>query len=59
MLVVTDKEPDIVIESDHNVPENIAALMKNTGAKSFKRVYLLHDYAYLQYLKHVVNTDDP
>lgn len=59
LLVVTDKEPDIVIESDHNVPENIAALMKNTGAKSFKRVYLLHDYAYLQYLKHVVNTDDP
>lgn len=59
LVIVTDKEPDILCVADDHVPEGVAQLMRATGVHSYKHVYLLHDYAYLQYVKHTVDTEDP
>ena len=59
LVVVTDKEPDILYVADDYIPDGIAQLMRATGVPSYKHVYLLHEYAYLQYIKHTVDTDDP
>lgn len=59
LVIVTDKEPDILCVADDHVPNGVVQLLRATGAPSYKHVYLLHDYAYLQYVKHTVDTDDP
>ncbi len=59
LVIVTDKEPDILCVADDYIPDGVAQLLRKTGVPSYKHVYLLHDYAYLQYIKHTVNTDDP
>lgn len=59
LVVVTDKEPDILCVADDYIPDGVAQLLRATGVPSYKHVYLLHDYAYLQYIKHIVDTDDP
>ena len=59
LVIVTDKEPDILCVADDHVPEGVAQLMRATGVHNYKHVYLLHDYAYLQYVKHTVDTEDP
>lgn len=51
LVIVTDKEPDILCVADDHVPEGVAQLLRATGVHSYKHVYLLHDYAYLQYVK--------
>lgn len=59
LVVVTDKEPDILCVADDYIPDGIAQLMRATGIPNYKHIYLLHEYAYLQYIKHTVDTDDP
>lgn len=59
LVIVTDKEPDILCVADDYIPDGVAQLLRATGVPSYKHVYLLHDYAYLQYIKHTVDTDDP
>lgn len=59
LVIVTEKEPDLVCVADNYVPDKIATLMEAVGATRLRHVYMLHDYAYLQYIKHTEDEDDP
>lgn len=59
LIVVKDIGEGITWVTDDYVPDDINVLMHKTNSSSYKQVYLLHDYAYLQFVGHNDNCDDP
>lgn len=59
LIIIKDVEPDVGWVNTFNTPDGIEELMQKTSSRTFKNVYLLHDYAYLQVIGHNEDETDP
>ena len=59
LLVLREMSKGLRWQTDDYVPEDIKPIIEKTGISTFKDVYILHDYAYLQFVGHNEDTSDP
>lgn len=59
LLALREMEKGLRWQTDDYVPEDIKPIIEKTGVSSFKDVYILHDYAYLQFVGHNEDKTDP
>lgn len=59
LMVIREIEKGLRWQTDDYVPDDIKPIIEKTGVSSFKDVYMVHDYAYLQFVGHNDDESDP